>query len=172
MVTRSLLPAPDSLLSAAPFRDRSQGTFRPGAKRPIFPAAAPESQTALAEDEAALSLSLLGEDGAWILVTRETQCSHSTSLKVVAHVYIAHSGVFFAQPRHPNVDEWRRIKLKAKRWHLLPLRKLSRATITSFLPMSWRLCPWHRLLPLTNPSSFWFSACFTALRFFPLFVFL
>lgn len=70
MVTRSLFLALDSLLSAAPFRDRSQGTFRLGAKGLIFPAAAPESQTALAENEAALSLSLLGEDGAWILLTR------------------------------------------------------------------------------------------------------
>lgn len=64
MVTWSLFLALDTLLSAAPFRNRSQGTFISGAKRLIFPAAAPESQTALAEDEAALLLSLLGEDGA------------------------------------------------------------------------------------------------------------
>lgn len=62
IVTWTYFPAPDSLLSASPFRDRSQGT--------IFPAAAPKSQTALAEDEAALLLSLLREDGAWILPTR------------------------------------------------------------------------------------------------------
>lgn len=62
IVTWTYFPALDSLLSAVPFKT--------GAKGPIFLAAAPESQTALAEDEAALLLSLLGEDGAWILLTR------------------------------------------------------------------------------------------------------
>lgn len=109
----------------------------------------------------------------WCLdLAGETQCSHSNPIKVVAHVYITQCGGFFAQPRHSNLPEWCRTQLKANRWHPLPLRKLSRGTMTSFLAMSCWLCPWHTWLPLTNPSSFWFSPYSTALSFFPLFVFL
>lgn len=98
-------------------------------------------------------------------------CSRSTPIKVASHVYITQCGGFFAHPRHSNLAERCRTKHKTSRWHPLPLRK-SRDTTTSFFAMSCWLCPWHTWLPLTNPSSFWFSACSTALSFFPLFVFL
>lgn len=81
----------------------------------------------------------------------QTQCSHSTPIKVVAHVCTAQCGVFCAHPQHSNAAEWHRTKLKANRWHPLPLRKLSRGT-TSFLAISCYVhgihC-FHRQFPVT-----------------------
>lgn len=85
---------------------------------------------------------------------------------MVACVYVAQCGMFCAHPRHSNAAEWRRTKLKASRWHPLPLRKLSRGTMTRFLAMSFWLCPWHTLLPPINPVAFGFQQAPLLLGFF------
>jgi len=68
VVTRSLSPAPDGAsgpVPAAPFTEVTRV-----AKGLIFSAAAAESQTALASDEGARSVSLLPGDGVRSLLTR------------------------------------------------------------------------------------------------------
>lgn len=90
-VTRPLSPVLDrvsSLVSAAPFTEVVWG-----AKRLIFPAAAPESQPALALDEGALSLSLCRGDSVWSLLTR-----HSVPVPPLL-TWVPMSGALCACPR-------------------------------------------------------------------------